>query len=240
MRGLALAIIGLFATNCFGQTSTFRWTQQGCRYTGLYDTKAISLAELQSTLKLALPGSYILQTNTTVWKYEDISRLDTAALDREYKQKSADLAGLKIVHSDYWEDLRKRKLRELEAVYRLERTMMLGYKDPRALSELKDAPACMTRFGEPLIKGGDALLTAWRTLNEEERKKNVDPERLRRVYEQQLRSPDKLKFAFLDVMTFGWSNCVNDLIPYVDYDGTPEKEFRKLFIKVARLGCDEP
>src|SRR3954471_13697114 len=114
-----LVIIAFTATSAFGQTSTFRWTQESCRYSGVYDPKKVSLAELQNTLKLALPGSYNLETNTTVWKYDDIDRLDVTALDREYKQKSSDLAALKIIKSDYWEDFRKRKLHELDQVYTL-------------------------------------------------------------------------------------------------------------------------
>ena len=60
------------------------------------------------------------------------------------------------------------------------------------------------------------------------------------VYEQQLASPDKLNFALVEVMTFGWSNCANALIPSVEYDGTQDKEFKKLFKSVKKVSCDEP
>lgn len=241
MTSTAIAsCILLLASTFQAQTSTFRWADESCRYTGTYNASKVTPIELKDTLKLSMPGSYELNTNTTVWKFADIDRLDVTALEREYKLKSTELTALKIARSDYWEDFRKRKIAELEQVYKLERTIMLAYKDPHALYEYKDAPACMTRFGEPLIKGGDLLLNTWRTLNEEERKKNVDPERLRRIFEQQSKSPDKFKYALLEVMAFGWSNCANDLIKYVEYDGTPAAEFQKLFLSVRKLGCNEP
>ncbi len=233
-------LILLLSTATAAQTGTFRWADESCRYSGVYNTSKITAAELKNTLKLSLPGSYDLGTNTTVWKYADIDRLDVAALDREYKLKSAELAGLNIAKSEYWEGFRKRKLRELEQVYKLERTIMLAFRDQHALLDYKDAPECMTRFGEPLIKGGESLLNTWRVLNEEERKKNVEPDRLRRIFEQQSKSPDEFKYALLEVMTFGWSNCANDMIPYIEYDGTPAAEFQKLFLSVHKLGCDEP
>jgi len=240
MRKAALVVIVCFSTAVMGQTSTFRWSDDSCRYAGVYDARKVTLTELRDTLKLSLPGSYNLRTNTTVWKFSDIDRIDVTAPDKEYKQTIAELSGLHIARSEYWQDFRKRKLRELEQVYLLERVTMLAYRDPSALSAFRDAPACMSKFGEPLIKGGDALLTAWRTVNEEARTKNVDPERLRRIYDQQAKSPDKFKYALLEVMTFGWSNCANELIPYIEYDGTPHKEFEKLFVSVTRVACNEP
>jgi hypothetical protein len=55
-------------------------------------------------------------------------------------------------------------------------------------------------------------------------------------------SPDRLKFARVEVMSFGWWNCANEFIKYDQGDNGParEREFRKLFMRVRNLGCDEP
>ena len=81
---------------------------------------------------------------------------------------------------------------------------------------------------------------AWREVNEESRTKNADPERLKRIFESQMRSPDRMRYALLEVMTFGWSNCANELIEYVVHDETPPEEYKKLFTKVRTIKCDEP
>lgn len=63
---------------------------------------------------------------------------------------------------------------------------------------------------------------------------------MQRIFEEQYASPDRMKFALVEVMTFGWWNCANKAIKYVDYDGSQEREFRKLFIRVKTISCDEP
>ena len=222
------------------QNRTFRWQDELCTYEGTYNAGKVSLAQLKNTLELSRPGSYSLTRDSTVWKFEDIARLDVAALDFEFKKQNAELKALDVATTPYWQEFKARKLRELEQVYQLERVTMRGYKDPAALLEYKGAPACTTRFAQPIVAGGDALINAWRLVNEDSRTKNSDPDRLKRIFESQMRSPDRLRFALLEVMAFGWSNCANDLIEYVAYDETPAMEFRKLFSKVRTIRCDEP
>jgi hypothetical protein len=240
MRPLFFALIlscGIVAVDA--QNRSFRWADEACSYIATYDGTKHTLIELNNTLKLSRPGSYRLETNTTVWKFADMARLDVPALDREYKQKQAELTNLKIVNVPYWREFRRKKLVELEKVYGLERATMLGYKDRKALLGCTDAPECTTRFAEPLIAGGERLLTVWREVNEDSRKKNADPDRLRRIFDQQFRSPEQMNYALLEVMAFGWGNCANETIPYIEYDGTPQTEFEKLFVSVKRR-CDEP
>lgn len=241
MKILTLSLILFASLTVTAQMKTFTWQDELCTYRGTYDAKTVTLARLKNTLKLTTGDAYNLhQFNTVAWQYSEIAKLDVAAFDALYKRQSAELKALDIVRTQYFDDLRAAKLREMDFVYRLNRTTMLAYKDPKALLGYSEAPLCTTKFANPLIAGGDELLNAWRMVNEDSRKNNSDPERLRRSYEQQLKSPDKMNFALIEVMNFGWSNCANALIPYVEYDGTPEKEFKKLFKSVKKVRCDEP
>ncbi len=223
-----------------GQTRTFRWQDELCTYEGTYNSGKVSLTQVKNTLELSRPGAFSLDRNSTVWKYEDIGLLNVSLIDAEYKSKAARLRALEIASTPYWKEFKAKKVRELEQVYTLERTTMQGYKDPSALLEYTRAPACTTRFARPIVTGGDALIAAWRGVNEESRTKNADPERLKRIFDNQFRSPDRLKFAFLEVMAFGWSNCANELIEYIVQDETPALEYKKLFTKVRTIRCEEP
>ena len=151
------------------------------------------------------------------------------------KLKSAD-----IVVTPFWQNLRARKLKELEQTYQLSRIEMLAFKDPRALREYKDATECSIKYAEPLIAGGKDLLDVWLSVNERSRKNNSDPDRIRRKFEEQLASNDRMQFAFIEVMGFGFHNCANALIDYVTYDEAPAREFKKLLKNVKTIRCDEP
>ena len=122
---------------------------------------------------LMRPGEFGLDSQATVWKYEEIAGLDVAKLDKRYSDAVAELKGLSIVKSPYWENVRQLKMNEIEQVYRLSRATMLGYTRPAALLEYAGADSCKTKFGSAIIAGGDQLLKAWRLVNEDSRSKNV-------------------------------------------------------------------
>jgi hypothetical protein len=185
-------------------------------------------------------GGYSIDTDATAWSHDDIPKLSLTDLEREYAAKTAELRKLDIVPVPFFERYRRSKLKEMLQVYKLSRSTIQGYANPAFLIEYQDAKACNAPYADPLINGGDQLLGAWRRVNEESRSRNSDPERLRRIFDEQYASPDRLKFARIEVMMFGWWNCANALIPYVEQDGTAEREFKKLFVRVRSIGCDEP
>jgi hypothetical protein len=241
MRFSTICFVLLFGLTVVGQTRTFRWDDDACQYSGTFDLKRFTVTQLRNTLKLSQTAGLIpLSTNSAAFKYSDVAALDVTALDREYAKKMAGLKALDIVPVSYWRTFRERKIRELEQAYRLYRVTMLAYRDPKALLSYTNATACTTKYVQPLIRGGDDLLAAWKTLNEESRKNNGDPESVRRTYEEQLRSPDRMQFAQIEVITFGWSNCANASIDYIQADEIPAKEFRKLFKRTRTIRCDEP
>jgi len=117
---------------------------------------------------------------------------------------------------------------------------MQAYENPAVIRQYTGAESCVKRYANPLINGGDELLNVWRRVNEDSRSKNADPERLRKIFDQQYKSTDKFKFARLEVMTFGWWNCANEFIQYEQNYDRPEKEFKKAFARVRTISCDEP
>lgn len=242
MNMLIRAFIIILLSSLFvsAQTKTFRWSDELCKYSGTYDSSKVSAAQLQNTLELSMPGAASLATYSAVFAPADIDKLDIARLDAEYKQRLAKLKNADIVNTPFWQNLRAGKLKELEQTYRLSRIEILAFKDPLSLKEYKDAPECSRKYAEPLIAGGQGLLDTWRSVNEDSRKNNGDPERVRRTFEEQLASSERMQFAFIEVMGFGFHNCANALIDYVPYDEAPAKEFRKLFKSVKTINCDEP
>ena len=240
MKILAGTLLFLVVVPVLAQTRTFQWDDEVCKFSGTYDAKKYTPEQLRDMLKLFRTGGFSFSTNTTVFAPSDISKLDVAALDSEYKTMTKALKALDIVKTQYWENQRKMKLREIEQVYTLSRISMQGYTSPIILNTYAGAEQCKLTYASPLIVGGDQLLSTWRQVNVAARFKNGDPDRVRRTYEAQYASPDRMKYALVEVLTFGWWNCANDAIGYVKYDGTQDREFKKLFIRVRKLHCDEP
>ncbi len=240
MKILLIAILVLCQTAADAQTKRFQWTTELCEYEGTYDAKKYTEAQFRNTLKLFAVGSFEIETDATVWKYEEIKNLSVAALDKEYESKSAALKKLDVVKSAYWQSLRERKLKELKQVYELSRLTMLAYNKPLKLKEATFAESCVARFGNPLINGGDELLATWEMVNKDTRRNNGDPERVKKIFEAEYDSPDRYKYARVEVMSFGFWNCANALIGREESDGTHEEEFKKLFKQTKTVACDEP
>jgi hypothetical protein len=235
----ALLVILAMSAACFAQTRKFAWSNETCEFQGTYDARKYSETALRDTLKLIEPGSFSIQTEATAWKYEDIKGLSLAALDTEYKQRSSELRLLKLVKAPFFEALRRRKQAEMDRVYQLSRVTIRAYTDPSALAGY-DAGACSTRYAGPLISGGEPLLAAWRRVSVGSRKNNADPERLRRIFDEQYNSSDREQFARIEVMMFGWWNCANALVRNKPETDSGEREFRKVFTRVKATRCDEP
>ncbi|MBX3243809.1 MAG: hypothetical protein KF685_05075 [Acidobacteria bacterium] len=231
----------LFATGVHAQMRTFVWQTDMCEMTGQYDPLKYTEEQLKNTLELFSPDEISLSARATVWNYAEIEKLDVAKLDSDYKQMRERIATMPIVNSPYWENARKAKLRELDQVYELSRVTMKAYTEPAALRQYSRSASCKSDYAEPIIAGGDKLIAAWRKVNEASQAKNAYPERLKARFESQLASPEKLQFAIVETMAFGWWNCANQ---DVDYDedassGKHSEAFDKLFSNVKSV-CDEP
>ncbi len=236
-----IAVILILTIFSSAQVKTFRWNTEFCEFSGTYDSKKYTEGQLRDTIKLFEHGDLSMDYNATVWKYEDIAKLDIIALDREFEQKTAAVKALNIVKVPYWENVRQAKLKEIEQVYQLSRVTMQAYTKPAVLRGYTRAADCKTRYAESIISG-DRLLKTWLEVNTESRKNNADPARIKSIFDEQNASPDRLKFALVETMSFGWWNCANMHIEYDDAasDGTHEAQFRKLFRRVREIRCDEP
>lgn len=237
----AAAVMLTFASSASAQSKTFRWDDELCTRTGTYDARKYTEPQLRNTLSLFLPQAIGAQVDLHVWKYEDIARLDVEGYERQYKERIKKLRELDIVKTPYWERLRQDRLKEMEQVYELTHTTTIAYTRPEVLRDYPRATACKARFAGPIIAGGEDLVKAWRSVNLASQKVNVSPRHLQERFDRENASPDRLRFALVETMNFGWWNCAVALIEHPkQVEGyEAEREFRKLFTRV-REKCDEP
>jgi hypothetical protein len=239
---LSICILFVFCNFSSAQSKKIRWESASgvCEYEGTFDSKKYTAAQLKNTQKLLGLDFNIDFTTATVWKYEEINSLNFAPIEAEYQKKSAELKNLNIVKLPYWEARKQQKLKEIEQYYWLIKTTMASYKTPKSLRDYPYAESCKTKYAEPMIAGGDSLVQIWEAVNIESRKNNSDPNRIKRIFDEQRASADALKFALVEVTAFGWWNCANAQIDQGDDYAIQEKNFRKLFSRIRTIRCDEP
>lgn len=236
--GFLMLIVG----SATAQNKTFKWSDELCDYSGTYNSKKYTEKQIEDTHKLFRTVGIPFEFQATVWNFSEIETLDVAVLEAEYKQKRAELAALDIVKTPFWEGVRQGKLKEMDQVYKLSLVTAKAYKDPAVLRTYETADACKAKYAESIILGGDNLLRIWREVNKASQVRNSDPGRLQRKFDEQFASADRLNFALVETMAFGWWNCANATIEYEpsEGDGSRDREFRKLFVRVRTLACSEP
>lgn len=243
MKQILSILLTCIAFTAKAQNAVYTWGDELCSYESQYDVKKITKTLLQHCEDLGLKNEYNINTTPMIFKPADIAtRMRTGELEKEYAEKSAALKSLALPEVPFWQRLKTLKLREQEQVYHFSLTMFRAYKDVSVLKAYPNKSAAARRFAHALVTGGDTLLAAWKTLRNEMAARNSDPQAIIREYKQQLASPDKMSYALVDVITFGWGNSANDdieRVPDTEVEAI-RKEWRKLFVKTRTLECDEP
>jgi hypothetical protein len=241
LASMILAIV--FSSAVSAQIRTFKWTDELCEYSGTYDSKKYNEVKLRNTHRLLLGHDLQLgSVGATVWKYEDIAKQDPAAVELKYKDLIDELEHFEYVSTPFTDAVLASRLKETRQLYQLIHTTMAAYHDPSVIRNYKGAEACKLKYSEPIIAGGESLIAAWRKVNLDSQSKNASPSSLQKRWDEQNASPDRLKFALVETMSFGWWNCANHEIEYSSEEFGPraEKEFKKLFIRARTIRCDEP
>lgn len=220
----------------------FRWDGEMCQYEGTYDPKKYTPKQLENTRRLWSTNEFDLETfKATAFTIDDIPNLLTVEqLQADYDKRLAELEKLEVVNTPYWQEFKRRKIVSLGQQLALAKSSVLAYSNPSAMRDVKFGEACFARFADPVISGGDSMLAAWKNLNIEMRKRNGDPENVRRQYESRLASAQKFDYAKVDLVTFGWWNCVNEFVDRGDDWAVMSKNYDKLFVRVREYNCEEP
>jgi len=239
MRKPVLLTFLLFTNLIYSQESVYRWQGELCGYLSTYDSKQFSENQINNCYLLTYQNFFRISHIPSVFKPQDLERLNLDTLENEYIDKTRMLESLDLPNIEYWQKLRVRTLTELEQVYSLSRITYLGFKYPDYFKDWHFENPCLAKHANALINGGDSLLNDWFNLTSELVKNNCCPEKVWAKYNEQLKSEERLIHAQIYVVTFGWWNCANK---YIEYVKTEDQfaEFLKLFLKTDTIDCDEP
>lgn len=227
------------STVVISKQSVFEWQNVLCTNEGTYNSEKYTVSQLKDTYKLWWQLQGYLNLDILSKKEGVIDTLTVEKLDKEYKERLQEFNNLKLVDEPYWQELKKNKLLELSESYELKKIAIQAYKHPQVLMENRFTKHCQEYALALSSQDDDLLLKTWQNLVEKQMEKNGAPDLMWQRFDQENASADRLIYARNQVMTYGWWNCANHVIYHFEDDGTPAKEFEKLFSDV-KSECDEP
>lgn len=242
MKQLLTLLLLSTAFSAAAQTKIYKWDDELCSYQGTYDSKKITAAQLKNCQRLVLLYEFNITSSPMVFKPEDITAgLHPEELEKEFAEKNTALKLLDLPKTPFWQGYKTAMLKEQQQRYDFYRMAYKAYVNAGELRQFQPKNEKARYYAAALVAGGDSLLKAWDVLQKELAKTNGDPARLQREYKERLASSEKMDYAFVDVMTFGWFNSANDDIETADkkYGQLTGKEWNKLFLKSRTLHCDE-
>lgn len=216
--------------------ATYAWDSEMCHYTGRYNPRRYSKEALDNGYKL-LFGSAMLNTDTSVFRPEDVDDLHLDSLTAEYTRNLRQYRTMRLLPQPMWQKLRKQAIQELEDDYRAKKLYIEAFANPAVLLSTPLQANCR-KYIMGLASHNDSLtLRDWQRFVEEQRRSssdNVYSERYNREYD----SPNRLLYAKIDLLTFGWWNCANASIRRVEPSEKMVDEFSRLFTQV-KTECED-
>jgi hypothetical protein len=243
MRKGLMFLLLLISINSFGQKSIYKWNDETCDYESTYDNTKYSEIQLKNCYNLTYNYNFQINHTPSVFKPEDVQRLNLDTLDNDFNSKYKLLKSLDLPKTEYWNELRESILIELEQFYKLSRIAYQGYLDPLVLKDWFYRDSCLNKHTNALIAGKDSLLNDWHELTSILVKNNCCPDKVWEKYNKQYASEKRFEYGKVYVTTFGWWNCAIKHIERSDdkFDWNTKKDkFLKLFIMTETKDCDEP
>jgi len=217
---------------------SFEWQSDMCFNKGYYLSSKYTEKEIKDTHDLWMKAVQLFSTNTTAFRPESIDQLDTLKLIKEYNEIANFLNNCKPVDTPFWNDLVASEKKVKEKEFYLEKLKMQAYENPSVLLVNKySKPDCDKYLNALTSDDEQLLLDTWMQWAKEKAIKDNNSMLIGRT-EENYQSPQRLIYARIDLITFGWWNCMNQYIDRADYTKL-QNEFDKMFIRVER-DCEEP
>jgi hypothetical protein len=237
MRYTLKLLLLLFPVLSFGQTAVFEWETGLTSYKGTYDTTRFSPEEMSTIYNYLHTPSSEMFTVGSVWKIEQMDSASTAPIENYMVENMLVYQNMRIPEGEFWDSLLFLRIRELYEVGESKKLFVLALKDPSVLYT-HPHDSCLEEI-RTLNGDSTALLEGWKALVEVQKAQNCCPEEVEARYRHKLASADRMKHARLELMLYGWHNCMNAFIyHHNDYDQV-EEEFQKLFLSIERFDEEE-
>ena len=233
------------------QAEVYKWQDELCDIKGNFDNKKYSVKQIKNS-HFVLEGLTRSNLNSffspmNIDALDKLSMQDLDILTDEYKQVKSNVERLDVVAEarGYKQEL----LKSVDGEYKQNKLTILGYLNPN--EALKQSPPMCKQYIEPLLQNETAVQNKWKQFVEEQILETSEYgadelERYRKIATQRYQEEkvsNSAKYARINLITFGFGNCVNDQIYHAD----SEKVFnnynqlnKTIFGKSLKMVCEEP
>ena len=164
-----------------------------------------------------------------------VSKSDLEKLDKEYKARSRKVEQLAVVPQA--QTYKRELLKSIDGEYVHDKLSILAYLDP--IQAMRQSPPMCKQYLEPFFKDQTAVQHKWQQMVEKRALSNSYA--MSRYQEEKASNP--AKYAKIDLITFGFSNCVNNQRYHADSEivlRNQQKLNKTLFGKSLTMVCEEP
>ncbi len=251
MKAVTLvAIVAAMSIATIAQAEVYKWQDDLCDIQGTFDNKRYNAQQIKNS-HFMLNNLTSVQLSSSSPMYprdiDKVSKSDLEKLDKEYKARKRKVEQLAVVPQA--QIYKRELLKSIDGEYVHDKLSILAYLDP--IQAMRQSPPMCKQYLAPFFKDEAAVQNKWREFVEEQIQKqehisndgdnyyrNLATERY-----QEEKASDPANYAKVNLLTFGFSNCVNDHT----YHSDPQKVFdnynqlnKTIFGNSIRMVCDEP
>lgn len=250
----AITVAALFASmavTTIAQAQTYQWEDDYCSMKGNFDSKKYTAKQIKNSYFVL---DSLTRTNLnsffppmSIEALDKLSMKDLDTLTEEYKQVKSSVEQLDVVPEarGYKQEL----IKSIDGEYKQNKLTILGYLNPN--EALKQSPPMCKTYIEPFLQNETAVQNRWKQFVEEKIQKQADItddggqyyRNLATERYQREKASNPAKYAKIDLVTFGFSNCVNEQVYHADSEkvfSNQQKLNKTLFGKSLTMACEEP
>lgn len=233
------ALLASMAVVNSAQAEVYKWQDELCDIQGNFDHKKYSAKQIKNS-HFVLEGLTSANLNSffppmNIEDLDKVSNKDLERLTEEYKQVKNNVERLDVVPEA--KAYKQQLLQSIEGEYKKERLTILAYVDP--IQAMRQSPPMCKQYLEPFFKDESAVQNKWQQMVEKRALSNSYA--MSRYQEEKASNP--AKYAKIDLITFGFGNCVNNQRYHAGSEvvlRNQQKLNKTLFGKSLTMVCEEP
>lgn len=206
------ALLAAIAVTTSAQAEVYQWQDELCDIKGNFDNKKYSAKQIENS-HFMLNNLNTVQLNSFSSPIyprdiDQVSKSDITNLDQEYQAHKRKVEQLEVVPQA--QPYKRELLKSIEGEYIHDKLTILAYLDP--IQAIRLSPPMCKQYLAPFFRDETAVQIKWKQLVEKRALSNSSA--IASYQEQKARDP--ANYAKINLLTYGFGNCVNDQIYHAD------------------------